>query len=305
MIDVLFDELFSYIEFLKEEHGLKISIYDLSGVLSDYTSYLLPYFIHDCSYCLFIKSDAMRWKKCVKMKKKLTAKLKDEILFGKCYAGVYEYTIPLRIDGQLMLFIGIGSYRLQGTKKIYLAEKYKDKYMELRSDIPPLSKIKKLTDIMLRYFKMIYAELLKEKSPTRSGLSEKDYVYSHILAYLNENCREAVTLDDISSFCHYSKSYISHLFKAKNGKNINEYVNSLRIAQAEEMLKKTDLSIKEIAYTVGFSDSNYFTNVFKKEKNISPKKYRAFFAGAAHTRQGNVINLREAKPSSAEEGVTQ
>lgn len=53
---------------------------------------------------------------------------------------------------------------------------------------------------------------------------------------------------------------------------------ALRIFHAKKLLKTTELSISEIAFTVGFNDPDYFTYVFHKETGFSPKKYRLVYS---------------------------
>ena len=268
MIEALFKELIWYLEFLKKNHNLNISIHDVSGFTGRYLTYLLPYNIHNCSYCLEIKSDPALWKKCHQQQVKVMEKLGDGIHFGKCYAGVYEYTIPMRVNRKPLLFISVGSYRKKHCKTDH------KKYMELSTDIPKQEFVRNISSIILRYLHFIYDAIDQKEGISFCSLSENDYIYSHIIAYLKENYREKITVWDISRFCHYSVSYISHLFKQRNGKNISEYINGLRIEEAKRLLRNTLKSIKEIAFMTGFSDSNYFSNVFRKNTGKSPKEYR-------------------------------
>ena len=58
------------------------------------------------------------------------------------------------------------------------------------------------------------------------------------------------------------------------GKGFREYLTELRLTDAASLLRYSELSVTEIAYSVGFCESNYFSNVFKKQYGISPKDYR-------------------------------
>ena len=58
------------------------------------------------------------------------------------------------------------------------------------------------------------------------------------------------------------------------GVTLKEYLNVLRIEGAKQLLHSSELNITEIAFSIGFSDGNYFTNVLKKHTGISPSAYR-------------------------------
>jgi AraC-like DNA-binding protein len=71
-----------------------------------------------------------------------------------------------------------------------------------------------------------------------------------------------------------SRFYFCHSFKEVTGQTISDYINYIRISMAESKLDNTDLSITDIALSVGFDDINYFSRVYKKHKGISPKAAR-------------------------------
>ena len=80
-------------------------------------------------------------------------------------------------------------------------------------------------------------------------------------------------LETISKKFSISPSYISRIFKKQIGMGFKEYIISLKISNAKKLMNSEDLSITEIAYHSGFSDSNYFSTVFKKNEGISPTEY--------------------------------
>ena len=71
-----------------------------------------------------------------------------------------------------------------------------------------------------------------------------------------------------------SVSRIEHIFKETTGMSIKQYHIKLRMNKARYLLKRTDLSISKIAETIGYTDSLYFSKLFKKHVGCSPKKYR-------------------------------
>ena len=81
--------------------------------------------------------------------------------------------------------------------------------------------------------------------------------------------------DELARMCYLSKSRFEHLFKDVMGQSLNEYINSVRIERAKEMLTSTVTPIADIAEMLGFSNQNYFSRCFRKTVGYSPRDYRA------------------------------
>lgn len=102
---------------------------------------------------------------------------------------------------------------------------------------------------------------------------------------IEQVCRKIIrnygTDIDISEYaaeCNISKSRFLHLFKESTGTSPQNYIISIRIKKACELLENTDLSILKVAEQVGICDQNYFSRLFKKHTGISPTEYRKNFA---------------------------
>ncbi|MEG0501781.1 MAG: helix-turn-helix transcriptional regulator, partial [Cellulosilyticaceae bacterium] len=57
-------------------------------------------------------------------------------------------------------------------------------------------------------------------------------------------------------------------------KNFREYIIDIRLEKAKEMIRNTELTIKEIGINIGYEDPNYFTKIFRKKIGITPSEYR-------------------------------
>lgn len=113
--------------------------------------------------------------------------------------------------------------------------------------------------------------LTKRELETRyKNASKMDRVLEHI----NENFSERITVTDMADLVNLSEYYFCHLFKRLVGSTMGEYVNRVRIEEAENLLKSTGMYITEVALSCGFSDVNYFCRVFKKYKKMTPSEYR-------------------------------
>ena len=103
---------------------------------------------------------------------------------------------------------------------------------------------------------------------------QSETVVSKAKSYIRENFDKDISLDDVSREVNVSPYYFSKLFKEEAGKNFIEYLTQIRIEHARTLLEKETLSIKEISIMAGYSDPNYFSRIFRKQMNMSPREYR-------------------------------
>lgn len=91
---------------------------------------------------------------------------------------------------------------------------------------------------------------------------------------LRKNYRQELSLADLLSSAHMSKSYFLRLFRRYMGTTPYNYLVNFRITQAKELLVLTDHSISEIAQEAGFGDASNFSTRFAKATGQSPMQYR-------------------------------
>ncbi|KLU59813.1 HTH-type transcriptional regulator YesS [Peptococcaceae bacterium CEB3] len=93
--------------------------------------------------------------------------------------------------------------------------------------------------------------------------------------FLQDHLGEDLTLSEIARRQFLSPCYFSRLFKQSTGETVMEFLTALRMAKAKEFLKKTNQPVSQVAGTVGYSDPNYFSRVFKRRFGMAPSEYRA------------------------------
>jgi xylan 1,4-beta-xylosidase len=96
-----------------------------------------------------------------------------------------------------------------------------------------------------------------------------------ILEFVDAHFMEKLSLHDIAASRGVSHYYLSHLFKAHVGVPFGEYVNSIRIAKALDLLAYSDQKIIDIIYTCGFSGPEFFYKTFKAKQHCAPLEYRS------------------------------
>ena len=93
--------------------------------------------------------------------------------------------------------------------------------------------------------------------------------------YIEKNFQDSVKLSDVAKLVNMSESAFSHFFKKKTGCSFIDYLNSVRIGKASQMLIDTTHSINEICYSCGFNNLSNFIRIFKKFKGPTPSEYRS------------------------------
>ncbi len=93
-------------------------------------------------------------------------------------------------------------------------------------------------------------------------------------AYIRDNFQKDITLDSVSEFINLHPSYCSTIFKKAEGKSVTEFINTMRINHAKELLETTNFRIGEVGVMSGIPDPYYFSRVFNKISGVSPSDYR-------------------------------
>ena len=96
-----------------------------------------------------------------------------------------------------------------------------------------------------------------------------------ILQWTKEHMAEDIKIDDVADNFHYSKYYFCRFFKKHTGKTYNEYINTLRVNHAIELMKQGK-SATFCCMECGFDDLSYFIKLFKKKFGMSPSQYRSY-----------------------------
>lgn len=98
-----------------------------------------------------------------------------------------------------------------------------------------------------------------------------------LAAYVLEHYQEELSLKSLAAHFRGNAAYIGQVFKRDMRKSFSDYLKDVRMEKAKEFLIKSDLSAREIAQRVGFTNTTYFCTVFKKETGLSPDRYRKEF----------------------------
>ncbi len=121
---------------------------------------------------------------------------------------------------------------------------------------------------------LLYVNSLYQRVDSQGATAQTDSFrkVQPILAYVQQNYQNRITLDGIAQQFYMSKYYLCHVFKDVTGFGLNEYIINLRILKARELLRQ-NLSVQQVGEIVGFSNNSHFIRTFKAMVGVSPGQY--------------------------------
>lgn len=127
-----------------------------------------------------------------------------------------------------------------------------------------------LLAMMLQQIFLLVNRQIKEKK-TNGFIQEEIEKATY---YFNDNYHKDISIEEYAASHHISTCWFIRSFKHYTGMTPMQYILSIRIANAQNLLETTGYNISEIAAIVGYDNPLYFSRLFKKQKGISPMEYR-------------------------------
>ncbi|MGE5776864.1 MAG: helix-turn-helix domain-containing protein, partial [Chloroflexota bacterium] len=104
--------------------------------------------------------------------------------------------------------------------------------------------------------------------------SENQRLVRKAMAYLHENFAQPISREQLARYTGVSERHLNRCFLQETGTTPLTYLNRYRIQQARKLLAEGLLSVTEVMGEVGFSESSYFTRLFRREVGVSPGAYK-------------------------------
>lgn len=232
------------------------------------------------SFCRVIRTDKKAAANCTLCDQNacLQSKKSQKLFIYKCHAGLTEAITPIILNNLIIGYLFMGH-------------------------ISPYEDIEEGWQNILNYCKdyTIDLEALKSAFLDRRYLSN-DYIYaasqimnsvatylcaSHMATlrndsflvqldkYIDSHLKDDLSVDIICDQFKISRTKLYQIAEDNFGIGISEYIKNQRIQKAKKLLIQTDLPINIVADSVGITDYNYFSKMFKKSVGITPKEYRS------------------------------
>lgn len=138
---------------------------------------------------------------------------------------------------------------------------------------------------LLHYYlaSMRYLQQYRKAEASAPKTTDEDAIVEAAEHYMKENIGQRLTLGDMAAYVGYSVSHFSTIFRRKKGQSPLNYFNQLKIQDACERLKQTDIRINQLCYKVGIDDPYYFSRLFTRLVGCSPKAFREAHINQSYT----------------------
>ncbi|MEX2416028.1 MAG: helix-turn-helix domain-containing protein [Paenibacillaceae bacterium] len=166
---------------------------------------------------------------------------------------MYELTIRL--------LVGMEKRVLNDAEKISAYMGY-----EIMS-IVKMESLQEIKQYVSKYFTDLKEVISRDEQGSHRSIIKKT------IHYMELECQH-ITLCSVAQKVYMTPTYLSLLFKTNTGKTFIEQLTNIRMDKAKDMLKSTSLRNYEVAEKVGYHDSRYFSQIFKKKVGVSPSEYR-------------------------------
>jgi AraC-like DNA-binding protein len=121
----------------------------------------------------------------------------------------------------------------------------------------------------LSFYASQIAIRLNEREPYRVRVAR---------TFISSHRADDINLADVAQATHVSTFYLCKIFKKATGLTFVEYRNRLRVESAKKMLLNPNLTVSEIAYTVGFQSLTQFNRLFRRVVGMAPTRFRSHLA---------------------------
>lgn len=265
-----YSSLFDLITCIEYGTNLHIGVLFLGNYGNEKCALPFSHTIHSREVCDKFKSSNDGFRRCFRCRTMAMQKAINtrKTFSGYCINGIFEYTHPVTIDGNVACIIFIGNILGENSEKLkskLTDEPELEKTLEMGFNHEQCEVVGNLVET---YIRLLIKTFPQNKQP------KSDRLIENIKNYVDSNIEFDIKISHIANIFHYNVQYIGRLFKKSTGLSFNDYLNRQRLNRSKILLTETDLSVLDISSRLGFNNISYFNRLFKKIFGTTPTEYR-------------------------------
>lgn len=228
-----------------------------------------------CGYCSLLRKDLGLVNRCTQLDKTkiAEAKSKKHLISYICYGGMIDAVMPISVANNVIGVVMIGQFRT-GSKKTpsAIARLWKKKFNNQKLQ-RAYNKVPYYTPVQVDEILDLFSIMIKNIIANRMILKEESTIVEPLISYMKENPGDNLTIENAANLIRCSKSTLCHVFKSATGKSFKSYQIGLKINKAKEYFNtEPNITVREVAYKLGYEDPFYFCRIYKKYTGNPPSK---------------------------------
>jgi len=235
-------------------------------------------------FCALMAKSNKSCAACLCLQAELETKAQMEPQSLRCFAGMRDSLIPIRVGQKLIAFLQTGQILLHQPSEREFADIAQrllswGSQVDLKSTEEAFFQTKVLKPKQYHAFVSMLNTFAEHLASVSNQLAIKDQpstigAVAKARKYIGENYSHALSLNDAAKTINTSARYFCKIFKKATGMTFVEYVNRLRIEKAKNLLLNPNKRVSEVAFEVGFDSLSQFNRSFKKYVGKTPSAHR-------------------------------
>jgi len=244
----------------------------------------------EAPFCALMAKSNHSCAACLQLQKRVEQEAQLQPKTLKCFAGLCDSAVPVRVGDNLIAFLQTGQILLHAPQKseftkatrelvnfgtVVDIKQLEEAYFQTRVITrKQYESILRLLTIFAQHLSAVSNQLMVEEATAESP------AIARARAYIAEKHAEELSLSEVSHVVNMSAFYFCKTFKKSTGMTFTDYLARVRVEKVKNLLLNPHKRVSEAAYEAGFQSLSQFNRVFRRIAGEAPSAYRERFHGA-------------------------
>ena len=235
-------------------------------------------------FCALMATSNQSCAACLQLQRKVEESAGLEAKTLKCFAGLCDSAVPIRVGEDLIAFLQTGQILLHKPTRHEFSriarqllnwgvdtdlKRVEEAYFQTRVlTKPQYDSILRLLSIFSLHLASLSNQLMVQEEKSESPQ------IARAKTFINEHQEDDLTLSDVAKAVNMSAFYFCKMFRQATGLTFTDYLARIRVEKVKNMLLDPNKRVSEVAFAAGFQSLSQFNRVFRKVAGESPSTYR-------------------------------